>query len=123
MSKKFLLTANEIRPIATGYGSCFASDHITVEGHKVGFMYREEPGKRIIDFVFDLVDIVPIVLVSVGVVLLIKVTAQQREQTLSVVRDLEVARLQGQRWRSAANCPTVPLVARAPPRRIETDHS
>lgn len=64
--------------------------------------YREEPGMRAVDFLFALVDIVPIVLVSVGVVLLIKVTAQQREQTLSVVRDLEVARLQGQRWRTEA---------------------
>ena len=61
--------------------------------------YREEPEMRAVDFLFALVDIVPIVLVSVGVVLLIRVTAQQREHTLAVVRDLEVARLQGQRWR------------------------
>jgi hypothetical protein len=33
----------EIRPIATGYGSCAASDHITANGRCVGFMYREEP--------------------------------------------------------------------------------
>jgi len=57
---------------------------------------------RGVDFLLALVDIVPIVLVSVGVILLIRVTAQQREQTLTVVRDLEVARLQGQRWRSDA---------------------
>jgi hypothetical protein len=47
MGKKFLLTANEIRPIATGHGSCFASDHIVVEGHKVGFMHREDPENEI----------------------------------------------------------------------------
>ena len=47
MSKQFRLTADEIRPIATGYGSCFASDHITVEGRKVGFMYREEADNEI----------------------------------------------------------------------------
>ncbi len=64
--------------------------------------YREEPEMRAMDFLFALVDIVPIVLVSVGVVLLIRVSAQQREQTLTVVRDLEVARLQGQRWRAEA---------------------
>jgi DNA-binding CsgD family transcriptional regulator len=64
--------------------------------------YREEPEMRGADFLFALIDIVPIVLVSVGVVLLIRVSAQQREQTLSVVRDLEVARLQGQRWRTEA---------------------
>ena len=62
--------------------------------------YREEPGMRPIDLLLALVDIVPLVLVSVGVVLLIRVTAQQREQTLTIVRDLEVARLQGQRWRA-----------------------
>lgn len=64
--------------------------------------YREEPGMRAVDFLFALFDIVPIVLVSVGVVLLIRVTVQQREQTLNIVRDLEVARLQGQRWRAEA---------------------
>ncbi len=64
--------------------------------------YREEPEMRAVDFAFALIDIVPIVLVSVGVVLLIRVTAQQREHTLAVVRDLEVARLQGQRWRNDA---------------------
>jgi len=64
--------------------------------------YAEEPSMRGTDVLLALVDIIPIVLVSVGVVLLIKITAQQREQTLSVVRDLEVARLQGQQWRSEA---------------------
>ena len=64
--------------------------------------YTEEPGMRGLDILLALVDIIPIVLVSVGVVLLIKITAQQREQTLTVVRDLEVARLQGQQWRSEA---------------------
>jgi hypothetical protein len=43
MSKAFRLSADEIRPVATGYGACFASDHITVDGRKVGFMYREVP--------------------------------------------------------------------------------
>ena len=57
---------------------------------------------RAVDFLLALVDIIPIVLLSVGVVLLIKITAQQREQTLTVVRDLEIARLQGQQWRSEA---------------------
>jgi hypothetical protein len=43
MSKKFLLRAEDIQEIAPGLGACYASDHITVEGRKVGFMYREEP--------------------------------------------------------------------------------
>ena len=64
--------------------------------------YRKEPQMTAVDFLLALVDIVPIVLVSVGMVLLIKVTARQREQTLTVVRELEVARLQGQQWRTEA---------------------
>ncbi len=41
--KKFKLKASDIKPVAEGYGACYASDHITVEGRKVGYMYREEP--------------------------------------------------------------------------------
>ena len=41
--KKFHLAASEIRPVATGYGSCFATDMITVDGRRVAFMYREAP--------------------------------------------------------------------------------
>ena len=43
MSKKFHLRSDQIRDIVPGLGACYASDHITVEGRKVGFMYREEP--------------------------------------------------------------------------------
>ena len=42
MPKTFALDAGEIRPLATGHGSCIASDRITVEGRLVGFMYREK---------------------------------------------------------------------------------
>ena len=41
--KPFRLRADEIRPLATGHGSCFATDMITCGGRKVGFMYREPP--------------------------------------------------------------------------------
>jgi DNA-binding NarL/FixJ family response regulator len=37
---------------------------------------------------------------SVGVVLLFRLTARHREEQLTLIRDLEVARLQGQRWRT-----------------------
>ena len=47
MTEKFLLRAVEIREIAPGLGACYASDHITVEGQKVGFMYREEPDNEV----------------------------------------------------------------------------
>jgi hypothetical protein len=45
--KRFHLAPSEIRPIATGFGSCIASDEITVGGHKVGYAYREEPDDKI----------------------------------------------------------------------------
>lgn len=41
--KVFKLKASEIRDVAPGHGGCIASDMITVQGRKVGFMYREEP--------------------------------------------------------------------------------
>ena len=40
--KPFRLPADQLKPLVTGRGGCFASDMITVGGHKVGFMYREE---------------------------------------------------------------------------------
>lgn len=43
MTKHFRLSANEIKPLVEGYGSCYASDKITVEGYPVRFMYREDP--------------------------------------------------------------------------------
>jgi hypothetical protein len=41
--KRFKLRADEIRPLAPGRSGCFATDHITVEGRRVGYMYREHP--------------------------------------------------------------------------------
>ena len=43
MNKQFKLSADQIEPIAVGRGACFASDRITVDGARVGFMYREAP--------------------------------------------------------------------------------
>lgn len=37
----FRIPAHEIKPLATGLGSCIASDRITKDGMKVGYMYRE----------------------------------------------------------------------------------
>jgi hypothetical protein len=45
--KQFRLRADQIRPIATGYGACFATDMITVDGRRVVFMYREAPDRDI----------------------------------------------------------------------------
>ena len=41
--RRFKLTAEEMRPLAEGHGACIATDRITVDGHPVGFMYRETP--------------------------------------------------------------------------------
>lgn len=43
MQKNFALKAEQIRPLAKGYGGCIATDMITVEGRPVGYMVREEP--------------------------------------------------------------------------------
>jgi hypothetical protein len=43
MAKMFRLSADQIRQIVTNQGGCIASDMITVEGRKVGWMYRETP--------------------------------------------------------------------------------
>lgn len=45
--KKFFLPASAIQPLATGRGSCIATDMITVEGRPVCYMYREEPRDEI----------------------------------------------------------------------------
>jgi hypothetical protein len=47
LNKRYLKGADEIKPIAKGYGACFATDEITVEGYKIGFFYRESPDSPI----------------------------------------------------------------------------
>lgn len=41
-AKEYKLSADQLQPLATGYGACIASDKITVDGQPVRFMYREE---------------------------------------------------------------------------------
>lgn len=60
----------------------------------------EEPEQSPFELLLELVKTVPIVATSVGVAVLFRVTQTQREEHLQVLRDLEIARLQGQRWRS-----------------------
>ena len=66
----------------------------------VGIEVLEEPGKPTFELMLDLLKITPVVITSVGVAVLFRVTRRQRDDHLQVIRDLEVARLQGQRWRS-----------------------
>ena len=60
----------------------------------------EEPEMSALEVFVEFIKVLPVVMMSVGVVLLFRVTARQREEQLTLMRDLEVARLQGQRWRS-----------------------
>ncbi len=41
VKKQFKLSPSQIQTLVTGYGSCIATDRITVDGMKVGYMYRE----------------------------------------------------------------------------------
>jgi DNA-binding CsgD family transcriptional regulator len=62
----------------------------------------EEPDLSAGEMLMEVIGLVPAVMTSVGVVLLFRVTARQREEHVKVIRDLELARAQGQRWRNEA---------------------
>ncbi|MDR1483698.1 MAG: DUF2185 domain-containing protein [Planctomycetaceae bacterium] len=42
VDKKYRFTDDQIEAVVLNCGSCYASDMITVEGFKVGFLYRQE---------------------------------------------------------------------------------
>ena len=62
----------------------------------------EEPDATLLDLLLELFEISPVVMTSVGVALLFRVTKRQHDEHLQVLRNLEIARVQGQRWRSEA---------------------
>lgn len=66
----------------------------------LGIELYEEPATSPLGLLIELLKVTPVVVTSVGVAVLFRVTGQQRDEHLQVIRDLEVARLQGQRWRS-----------------------
>lgn len=45
--KAFKIPRDQIKQLIPNIGGCFATDRITVEGMKVGYMYREEPDRDI----------------------------------------------------------------------------
>jgi hypothetical protein len=45
--KKFFRPAEQLKPIAVGFGACIASDRIMVDGARVGYCYREQPDTSI----------------------------------------------------------------------------
>jgi DNA-binding CsgD family transcriptional regulator len=60
----------------------------------------EDPALSAGALAMELISVIPTVLMSVGIVLLFRIARQQREDQLTLVRDLEIARVQGQRWRA-----------------------
>jgi DNA-binding CsgD family transcriptional regulator len=68
----------------------------------LGLELIEEPDLTVGELLLELVGMLPVVLTSVGVVLLFRITSRQREEHIQVIRDLELARVQGQRWRNEA---------------------
>jgi hypothetical protein len=47
VKKNYKLAGEMIERLAEGFGACFASDMITVDGHPVCFMYREMPDNEV----------------------------------------------------------------------------
>jgi hypothetical protein len=43
VKKNFYIPASQIKKLMESKGFCFATDYITVDGKKVGYIYREEP--------------------------------------------------------------------------------
>ncbi|MDY6994765.1 MAG: DUF2185 domain-containing protein [Pseudomonadota bacterium] len=46
MRKNYKIRPEDIKNVAVGYGSCIATDMITVEGNKIGYAVREEPSHK-----------------------------------------------------------------------------
>jgi DNA-binding CsgD family transcriptional regulator len=68
----------------------------------LGLEVYEEPTMSALDVVLELVGIIPVILIGVGVCLLFQMIRRQRENQLTLARDLDLARIQGQRWRAEA---------------------
>ena len=62
----------------------------------------EDPDSTILDVTLEVLEMTPVVLTTVGIVILFQVTRRQRDEHRQLLRDLEIARVQGQRWRSEA---------------------
>ena len=45
--EKFKLKKEEIKQLTKIKGSCIASNKITVEGEKIGYMYKEKPSNEV----------------------------------------------------------------------------
>ena len=68
----------------------------------VGTKLVEEPDASVRDVLLELVESIPVILTSVGLAILFQVTQRQHEDQMALIRDLDVARVHGQRWRAEA---------------------
>lgn len=46
LKKNFYILGNKIKQFIDSNEGCIATDKITVDGRKVGFMYREKPKRK-----------------------------------------------------------------------------
>lgn len=69
-------------------------------GLSVGLEVLDEPDITLFDLLLELLKSLPIVVACVGTALLFLVTRRQRADHLALVRGLEAARQQGERWRA-----------------------
>jgi DNA-binding NarL/FixJ family response regulator len=60
----------------------------------------EEPDLTLVEILFEMIEPTLIVVTAAGVVYLMQRTKRQHEEQLSLLRDLEVARTEGAKWRS-----------------------
>lgn len=68
----------------------------------LGLEWREDPSISAGELAIESLELIPVIVATVGVVVLFRTSARQRDDQLVLLRDLELARLQGQRWRSEA---------------------
>ena len=47
MEKKFAIAKEQLQPLVEPMGYCLASDRIMVDGHAIGYMYRESPSEEL----------------------------------------------------------------------------
>jgi hypothetical protein len=45
MSKQFAISKEQIKRLVPTMGGCFITDRVTVDGCKIRYMYREQPGR------------------------------------------------------------------------------
>ena len=45
MEKKFAIPREQIKQLVPSMGGCFITDRVTVDGLKIGYMYREQSNK------------------------------------------------------------------------------